>query len=269
MIEALLWAAGGTGFTFMMTSLGAATVLFVGAKVKMGLQRGFFGFAAGVMMAASVWSLLLPAIERAEGGPVPPALIAGTGLAAGVLFLMGLDRLIPHLHPDTGAPEGLSARWKRTTLLFLAVTLHNIPEGMAVGLAFAMAAQEGDFSGAVALAMGIGIQNFPEGAAGHCSYDRRIDFFGYQIKIRIVRIKCSSCNATNAILIEDMVPFYRLSHETIIKVIESDSCDLASHKKFLLSNFVDIDIHSYDDVCQYSCKIKNRSINIIFCLFST
>ena len=103
----------------------------------------------------------------------------------------------------------------------------------------------------------------------HCSYDRRIDFFGYQIKIRIVRIKCSSCNATNAILIEDMVPFYRLSHETIIKVIESDSCDLASHKKFLLSNFVDIDIHSYDDVCQYSCKIKNRSINIIFCLFST
>ena len=165
MIEALLWAAGGTGFTFMMTSLGAATVLFFGATVKMGLQRGFLGFAAGVMMAASVWSLLLPAIERAEGGALPPALIAGSGLASGVLFLMGLDRLIPHLHPDTGAPEGLSARWKRTTLLFLAVTLHNIPEGMAVGLAFAMAAQEGDFSGAIALAMGIGIQNFPEGAA--------------------------------------------------------------------------------------------------------
>ena len=165
MIEALLWAAGGTGFTFMMTSLGAATVLFFGATVKMGLQRGFLGFAAGVMMAASVWSLLLPAIERAEGGALPPALIAGSGLASGVLFLMGLDRRIPHLHPDTGAPEGLSARWKRTTLLFLAVTLHNIPEGMAVGLAFAMAAQEGDFSGAIALAMGIGIQNFPEGAA--------------------------------------------------------------------------------------------------------
>lgn len=103
----------------------------------------------------------------------------------------------------------------------------------------------------------------------HCSYDRRIDFFGYQIKIRIVRIKCSCCNATNAILIEDMVPFYRLTHETIIKVIESDSCDLASHKKYLLSNFIDIDIHSYDDVCQHSCKIKNRSINIIFCSFST
>ena len=128
MIEALLWAAGGTGFTFMMTSLGAATVLFFGATVKMGLQRGFLGFAAGVMMAASVWSLLLPAIERAEGGALPPALIAGSGLASGVLFLMGLDRLIPHLHPDTGAPEGLSARWKRTTLLFLAVTLHNIPQ---------------------------------------------------------------------------------------------------------------------------------------------
>jgi ZIP family zinc transporter len=117
------------------------------------------------MMAASVWSLLLPAIEQAWN--CPGYLVAGGGLVLGILFLMGLDRLIPHLHPDTGAPEGLSADWKRTTLLFLAVTLHNIPEGMAVGLSFALAAQDGtgDFSAAAALAIGIGIQNFPEGAA--------------------------------------------------------------------------------------------------------
>ncbi len=165
MIRAILWAAGGTGFTFLMTALGAAVVLFLGTEIKMSLQRTFLGFAAGVMMAASVWSLLIPAIERAKSGNFPPVLIAGTGLVAGVFFLMVLDRLIPHLHPDTGAPEGISSGWKRTTLLFLAVTLHNIPEGMAVGLSFALAAQGEDFSAAMALAVGIGIQNLPEGAA--------------------------------------------------------------------------------------------------------
>lgn len=169
-MQAILWAAGGTGFTFLMTALGAATVLFFKQDIKLGVQRVFLGFAAGVMMAASVWSLLIPAIEQAKEGSVPGFIVAGGGLVLGILFLMGLDRLIPHLHPDTGAPEGISAGWKRTTLLFLAVTLHNIPEGMAVGLSFALAAQgaaEGnaDFSAAAALALGIGIQNFPEGAA--------------------------------------------------------------------------------------------------------
>ena len=170
-IQALLWAAAGTGFTFLMTSVGAAAVLLCGRVenlkpgLQLGIQRVCFGFAAGVMMAASVWSLLIPAITRAEEMGISPALAAGGGFLAGVFFLMGLDRLIPHLHPDTGAPEGVSSGWKRTTLLFLAVTLHNIPEGMAVGLAFAMAAQGGDFSGAMALAIGIGIQNLPEGAA--------------------------------------------------------------------------------------------------------
>lgn len=162
---ALLMAAGGTGFTFLMTALGSAVVLVLGHKVGIGIQRAFFGFAAGIMLAASVFSLLLPAIERAEGGPVPGWLAAGGGMAMGVGFLMALDRLIPHLHPDAGGPEGVKASWKRTTLLTLAVTLHNIPEGMAVGLSFALAAGGGDFSGAMALALGIGIQNFPEGAA--------------------------------------------------------------------------------------------------------
>lgn len=166
MTEAIFWAAGGTGFTFLMTALGAAVVLTLGHKVKMGVQRVFFGFAAGIMLAASVWSLLLPAIDQAVEGPIPGWLVAGGGMAIGVGFLMALDRLIPHLHPDAGGPEGVKASWKRTTLLTLAVTLHNIPEGMAVGLSFALAAQGGgDFSAAMALALGIGIQNFPEGAA--------------------------------------------------------------------------------------------------------
>ena len=107
----LLMAAGGTGFTFLMTALGSAVVLVLGHKVGIGIQRAFFGFAAGIMLAASVFSLLLPAIERAEGGPVPGWLAAGGGMAMGVGFLMALDRLIPHLHPDAGVSEGVKASW--------------------------------------------------------------------------------------------------------------------------------------------------------------
>ena len=152
MQTALLWAAGGTGFTFLMTTLGAASVFLFRKRNSMVFQRIFLGFAAGVMIAASVWSLLIPAIERAEEA-----------------FLMVLHQLLPHLHPGESKPEGLPSKWDRPTLLFTAVTLHNIPEGMSVGLLFAMAAQNGGdpamFGMAVALAIGIGIQNVPEGAA--------------------------------------------------------------------------------------------------------
>ena len=164
---ALLMAAGGTGFTFLMTALGSAVVLVLGHKVGIGIQRAFFGFAAGIMLAASVFSLLLPAIERAEGGPVPGWLAAGGGMAMGVGFLMALDRFIPHLHPDAGGPEGVKGRWERTTRLTLAVTLHNIPEGMAVGVVYAgLLSGEGQITvmAALALSLGIAIQNFPEGA---------------------------------------------------------------------------------------------------------
>lgn len=170
----ILWAAGGTGFTFLMTTLGAAVVFFFRKDVNASIQRIFLGFAAGVMIAASVWSLLIPAIEEAESiggiGWIP----AAGGFALGVAFLIVLDTYLPHLHPDMSNPglneaEGVSSTWKRTTLLVMAVTLHNIPEGMAVGLAFALAAQHGNdpalFASATALAIGIGIQNFPEGAA--------------------------------------------------------------------------------------------------------
>lgn len=164
----ILWAAAGTGFTFLMTALGASIVLFFRAKSSENAQRIFLGFAAGVMIAASVWSLLIPAIEEAEAQGMVGWLPSAGGFVLGVAFLMLLDYLMPHLHPGSSEPEGVKSSMKRTTLLISAVTLHNIPEGMAVGLSFALAAQSGDpaaLTGAMALAVGMGIQNFPEGAA--------------------------------------------------------------------------------------------------------
>ncbi|MDR1130843.1 MAG: ZIP family metal transporter [Oscillospiraceae bacterium] len=169
MVDALLYACAGTGFTFLLTTLGAAMVFFFRRTLKAHIQKVFLGFAAGVMIAASVWSLLLPAIELAEAAGRPGWLPSAAGFMLGIAFLYGLDRLIPHLHPVAGLQEGLSSSMKRTSLLVLAVTLHNIPEGIAVGLSFALAAQAGGspaaYASAVALALGIGIQNFPEGAA--------------------------------------------------------------------------------------------------------
>ncbi len=168
MTQSLLWAVGGTGFTFLMTSLGAAVVFFFRRQVTASAQRIFLGFAAGVMIAASVWSLLIPAIEEAEGAGQVGWVPAAGGFVLGVAFLMALDGILPHLHPGAREPEGARSKLHRTTLLIFAVTLHNIPEGMAVGLSFALAAQHNDpalYAGAMALAVGMGIQNFPEGAA--------------------------------------------------------------------------------------------------------
>ena len=162
----LLYAALGTGFTCLATVLGAATVFFFRRDLSATIQRIFLGFAAGEMIAASVWSLLIPAMEMAEeqGGTV--LLPVGGGFLLGGLFLLALDGLMPHLHPGSDQPEGLPAKLRRTTMVVLAVTLHNIPEGMAVGLSFAIAAQEGGaLAGAIALALGMALQNFPEGVA--------------------------------------------------------------------------------------------------------
>jgi len=168
-MQAFLYASAGLGFIFLMTILGSGTVLFF-RKTDTGImQQIFLGFAAGVMVAASVWSLLLPAIDEAEAMGVPGWIPAAGGFLIGVLFLFCLDKFIPHLHPFTNIQEGLTSKSKRTTLLISAVTLHNIPEGMSVGLAFALAAKNGGtpelYAPAIALALGIGIQNFPEGAA--------------------------------------------------------------------------------------------------------
>lgn len=168
MTQALLWASLGTSFTCLMTALGASTVFFIRGALQVRAQRILLGFAAGVMIAAGVWSLLLPAIERAETAGGVGWLPAAGGFLLGALFLLTLDVLLPHLHPGAPRPEGHVSGLDRTTLLVLAVTLHNVPEGMAVGLSFALAVQQGEpaaYAGALALALGMGIQNFPEGAA--------------------------------------------------------------------------------------------------------
>lgn len=168
-MQPLFWAMGGTGFAFFMTVLGSGVVFLFKDNLKESYQRVFLGFAAGVMIAASVWSLLIPAIDAAEASGLPGWLPAAGGFVLGAAFLLGLDTILPHLHPGTEEPEGIKSSWQKTTLLVLAVTLHNIPEGMALGLTFAMAAQHGGdsalFASAIALAIGMGIQNFPEGAA--------------------------------------------------------------------------------------------------------
>ena len=164
----LLYAAMGTGFTCGATILGAAMVFFFKKDISDNIQKVFLGFAAGVMIAASVWSLLIPAMEMAESLGQNVLIPVGGGFALGGISLMLLDQLLPHLHIGSEEPEGLRVNWKRTTMIVLAVTLHNIPEGMAVGLTFAVAAQDpapGALAGAVALAVGMGLQNFPEGAA--------------------------------------------------------------------------------------------------------
>jgi ZIP family zinc transporter len=159
-----------TLFTWLLTALGAGVVFFF-RTINRKLLDAMLGFAAGVMIAASFWSLLAPAIEMAEeSGNLPAWLPATIGFLAGGLFLWLVDKVLPHLHlgfPNEDA-EGIQTSWRRSVLLVLAITLHNIPEGLAVGVAFGALAADlptANLAGAVALALGIGIQNFPEGAA--------------------------------------------------------------------------------------------------------
>lgn len=152
---------------FIGTALGAAMVFFMKKEMNEYIKKLLLGFAAGVMIAASVWSLLIPAIEMTEeGGGIAwiPALV---GFLLGIGFLLALDTLIPHLHPESNQPEGPKTSLSRTSMLVLAVTLHNLPEGMAVGVALAGASMGNtgiSMAGAITLAVGIAIQNFPEGA---------------------------------------------------------------------------------------------------------
>lgn len=168
-IDAPLQALLAGIFTWLVTALGAAMV-FVRRELPAGLLDAMLGFAAGVMIAASFWSLLLPAIETAQAQNVPAWFPAMVGFLAGAAFLRLADRLLPHVHIGLprAAAEGPPTRWKKTTLLVLAITLHNIPEGLAVGVAFGAASIDGDAGklvSAIALAIGIGLQNFPEGVA--------------------------------------------------------------------------------------------------------
>jgi zinc transporter, ZIP family len=166
-IDPILAALLATTFTWLLTAFGASFVFFFKTMNRMILD-GMLGFTGGVMVAASYWSLLAPAIAMSEGEGFTKVLPAAIGFLLGALFLFGLDKTLPHLHINFKETEGIKSPWQKTTLLVLAITLHNIPEGLAVGVLFggvAAGIPEASIAGAVTLAIGIGIQNFPEGIA--------------------------------------------------------------------------------------------------------
>jgi ZIP family zinc transporter len=166
-IDPILAALYATLFTWFLTAFGASFVFFFKNMNRVVLD-GMLGFTGGVMIAASFWSLLAPAIEMSKGEGFVKVIPAAVGFGLGALFIFGLDKLLPHLHINFQETEGVKSPWQRTTLLVLAITLHNIPEGLAVGVLFggvAAGIPEASIAGAVTLAIGIGIQNFPEGIA--------------------------------------------------------------------------------------------------------
>ena len=166
-IDPILAALLATTFTWLVTALGASFVFFF-----KGMNRtvfdGMLGFTGGVMVVASFWSLLAPAIEMSAGDGFVKVMPVAVGFGLGALFIFGLDKILPHMHINFKETEGVKSPWQRTTLLVLAITMHNIPEGLAVGVLFggvAAGIPEASIAGAVTLAIGIGIQNFPEGIA--------------------------------------------------------------------------------------------------------
>lgn len=214
-LNPVLQALGATLFTWFVTALGAALVFFF-KTINRKVLDGMLGFAAGVMIAASYWSLLAPAIEMAEGSSLPAWIPATTGFLLGGLFLYIADKIIPHLH--LGFPmdeaEGPKTSWHRSILLVLAITLHNIPEGLAVGVAFGALASDlpsATLAGAIALALGIGIQNFPEGAAVSVPLRRegfsRLKSFAYGQASGIVEPIAGVLGAASVIFIKPILPY--------------------------------------------------------------
>jgi len=210
-VQALL----ATLFTWGVTALGAA-IVFAFGSVHRKVLDGMMGFAAGVMIAASFWSLLAPAIEMSEALGFIPWLPAVIGFLGGGAFLWCLDKLLPHLHMGfpRDAAEGISTSWKRSVLLVSAITLHNIPEGLAVGVAFgAIAAglESSSLGGAIALALGIGIQNFPEGAAVSVPLRRegfsRLKAFYYGQASGVVEPIAGVLGAAAVLLMRPILPF--------------------------------------------------------------
>ncbi|WP_152285958.1 ZIP family metal transporter [Flavicella marina] len=166
-IDPVLAALYATLFTWALTGLGASLVFFF-KSMNRAVLDGMLGFTGGVMVAASFWSLLAPAIDMSPGEGFGKVMPAAIGFLLGALFLFGLDKVLPHIHINFKEAEGIKTPWHKTTLLVLAITLHNIPEGLAVGVLFGGVAAGFDgatIGGAVALAIGIGLQNFPEGFA--------------------------------------------------------------------------------------------------------
>jgi ZIP family zinc transporter len=214
-LSPILQALLATLFTWFMTALGAATVFFF-RSVNRRLLDSMLGFAAGVMIAASFWSLLAPALVMAAGGLIPAWATVAIGFLIGGAFLWGVDRILPHLH--IGQPveeaEGIHTGWQRAILLVLAITLHNIPEGLAVGVAFGAVSAglpAASLAGAAALALGIGLQNFPEGAAVsvplRCEgFSRRRSFWYGQLS-GVVEPIAAVVGAATVILIRPLLPY--------------------------------------------------------------
>ncbi len=202
-------------FTWVVTAMGAAMVFFF-KKINQKVLNSMLGFAAGVMIAASFWSLLNPAIimtEELGGIPWIPAVV---GFLAGGAFLYGIDKVLPHLHMGLkiDKAEGIKTNWQRSVLLVLAITLHNIPEGLAVGVAFGALASNPDMgilSGAIALALGIGLQNFPEGAAVSIPLRRegfsRLKAFNYGQLSGIVEPIAAVIGAYLVIIMQPILPY--------------------------------------------------------------
>ena len=214
-LNPVLQALIATLFTWFMTALGAGTV-FVFKTINKKVLNGMLGFAAGVMIAASFWSLLAPAIEMSENSNTPSWMPAVIGFLSGGAFLLIIDKIIPHLH--LGLPrkdaEGIKTGWQRSILLVLAITLHNIPEGLAVGVAFGALYADlpsASLTGAIALAIGIGIQNFPEGAAVSIPLRReglsRTKSFLYGQMSGVVEPIAGIFGALAVIYIEPILPF--------------------------------------------------------------
>ena len=214
-LSPVMQAMFATLFTWFVTALGAAVVFFF-KSINRKVLDGMLGFASGVMIAASFFSLLAPAIELSEGNGQIPWLVVGIGFGAGCLFLLLADKLMPHMHmsPDGGKTEGIPTHWRKSILLVGAITLHNIPEGLAVGVAFgALAAdfQGASLAAAVALALGIGIQNFPEGAAVSVplrrqGLSRRKSFFWGQLSGMVEPI-AGVLGALAVVLFRPMLPY--------------------------------------------------------------
>lgn len=211
----VLLALGATLFTWLMTALGAAMVFFF-KNINQKVLNSMLGFAAGVMIAASFWSLLKPAIEMTEESGGTPWMPAVIGFLAGGAFLLIVDKILPHVHMGLSVDkaEGIKTSWQRSVLLVLAITLHNIPEGLAVGVAFGALALNPDvgmLAGAVALAIGIGIQNFPEGAAVSIPLRResfsRLKAFNYGQISGVVEPIAGVIGAYLVLTIEPLLPY--------------------------------------------------------------
>ena len=214
-ISPILLALLATLFTWGVTALGAATVFFFKALNKKTLNT-MLGFAAGVMIAASYWSLLQPAIEMSAADGGLPWLPAVAGFLSGGVFLLAIDKILPHLHMglEMKNAEGIKTSWQRSTLLILAITLHNIPEGLAVGVAFGALGQNWSpaaLGSALALAFGIGLQNFPEGAAVAIPLRRegfsRLKAFWYGQLSGFVEPVAGVAGALLVLLVKPLLPY--------------------------------------------------------------